>query len=355
MSESNTEPAPDESPSAQATAARDDALVAMDDAADIDNPVEQAKAEERAVEEFVDSMAAAVVDGYSKTMAKETCGMVSDVSQHYTKTALKDRLTEAISTKKVETSDRRRFDAILTEDLREVVVIRTTDAKQETKYRWEFPNGSVETQADSDGRAHFHWSTFRDEYFDCIGEDAAKPCEDLLDGEEWREFIVGIIDDHGREQTTRGPRTETVEQLKDYISRSRAFNDLQTVVERDAVYIDADPRDADPDEIWVLNHDIKRICEDNELSTVRELQIELDARGLTTPRIRGVSETTTVNGKTVTYWVLDADIATPDEFVPDPVDPAESVRQEESADDNDSDDDDGGEPGVIGATGGGDS
>ena len=350
MSESHTEPAEDRSADELATAARDEALTALDEAAAAENPVEQAKAEERAVEEFVDQLATAVVNGYSKTMAKETCGMAADVSQHYTKTALKDRLSEAISTKKVEDSGRRRFDDILVDDLREVVIVRTTDAKQETKYRWEFPDGSVETEADAEGRAHFHWGTFRDEYFDCIGEDAAKPSEDLRGGEDWREFVVDIIEEHGREQTTRGSRTATVEQLRDYISRSRAFNDLQTVVERDAVYIDADPRDADPSEIWVLNHDIKRICEDNELSTVRELQIELDARGLTVDRIRGVSETTTVNGKSVTYWVLDAAIATPDEFVPDPVDPAESVRNEESDDDNDDDDD--GEPGVIGTTGG---
>ena len=114
------------------------------------------------------------------------------------------------------------------------------------------------------------------------------------------------------------------------------------------MFIDADPRDENPTELWVLNHDIKRICEDNELSSVRELQIELDAHGHTVDRIRGVSEATTVNGKTITYWALSARFAEPDEFVPDPVDPAESVREEER-DENDEDDY---EPGVIGSTGG---
>jgi len=344
MSETNTQSAGD-----RAAAARDTALTDLDGAADVDDPVDQAQAEQSAVESFIDELAAAVVDGYSTASAKQMCGVVSDVSQHYTKTALKDRLLEAISEKKVADSDRRRFSDILREDLREVVIIRTTDAKQDTKYRWEFVDGSVETEADSDGRAHFHWSTFRDEYFDAIGKDAAKPEEDLLDGEDWREFVVDIIEAQGREQTTRGPRTAAVEQLKDFISRSRAFNDLEAVVERDAVFIDADPRDENPTELWVLNHDIKRICEDNELSSVRELQIELDARGHTVDRIRGVSETTTVNGKTITYWALSARFAEPDEFVPDPVDPAESVREEERDED---DEDDDYEPGVIGSTGG---
>jgi|GEM_PF-6586170 len=341
-------------PATRATDARDAALTALDEANGLEGPVEEAQAEQRAVEEFVEEVATAVSDGYSATQAKQLCGVVSDVANHYTKTALKETLAEAIERIDVEQSDRRQFDAILNDDLQEVVIVRTTDAKQETKYRWEFTDGSVETHADSEGRAHFSWNVFRNEYFDAIGEDATKPDQDLRDGEAWREFIVEKIEAKGREVTTRGPRTAAVEQLADFISRSRAYNDLGDAVERDALYLDADPREEEPEELWVLNHDIKRICEDNELGTVRELQIELDARGHTVDRVAGVSESTTLDGKNVTYWVLSAGFAEPAEFIPEAVDPAEGFQQDQArADGGDKpDDDDDYEPGAIGAVGG---
>lgn len=349
---------PDEDPtppSVRVSEALETTLHRIDGINPNDSAVERAKQEQQAVEEFVDELAQAVVDGLSRGQAKQRCGVVSDNSEYHTKTALKQMLAERADELETEQSDRRPFDAVLRDDLQEVVIIRTTDAKQDTRYRWEFLKGSLETTATAEGRAHFHWSQFRDEYFDSVGEDAARPIKDLRDGEDWREFVVERIEDLGREVTTRGPRTAAVEDLADFVTRSRAYNDFEAFVERDALYIDQDPRDSDPSELWIHNHDIKRICEDNELSSVRELQIELDARGHTVARVDGVSESTTINGKTVTYWVLDADFADPAEFVPDPVDPAESFQAEQAEQtDGEEDDEDDYEPGAIGAVGGGD-
>lgn len=337
----------EEPPMVVASEARDEFLAVADELSDVDDIAERAAAEQEAAHELVNQLAIAILDDLSISMAKQMVGVAADASHHYTKTAFKDLLSERIEEVKQENSDRRLFDQIVREDLTEVLVVRTTDAKQATQYRWEFTNGSVETTANADGREHFHWSQFRDEYFDATGEDAAKPAKDLRGGEEWREFVVKIIDGRGREVETRGPRSAAVDELKSFINRSRAYKDLEVMVERDGLYVDSDPREKEPDELWIQNHDIKRICEDNELASVRELQIELDARGHTVTRVNGVSESTTVNGNKVTYWVLDADVARYSEFVPDPVDPAEAVKMDE--DDGDEDN----SPGTIGSVGGG--
>jgi hypothetical protein len=334
-------------PQVVASTARDEFLAEADEIADLDDIAEQAQREQEAAHQLVDDLAHAVVDGLSPSMAKQMTGVAADASNHYTKTAFKDLLRERIEDVKVEHTDRRPFDEVVREDLGEVLVVRTTDAKQSTHYRWEFPDGSVETTANADGREHFHWAQFRDEFFDATGEDAAKPTQALRDPDDWREFIVDIIDRRGREVTTRGPRSAAVDDLKSFIGRSRAYKDLEAMVERDGLYVDADPREADPSELWVQNHDIKRICEDNELSSVRELQIELDARGHTVDRVNGVSESTTVNNNKMTYWVLDPEIAEYSEFVPDPVDPAEAVKMDQESDDDDR------SPGAIGSVGGG--
>jgi hypothetical protein len=334
-------------PQVRASTARDEFLAAADEIADLDEIAERAQREQEAAHDLVDGLAHAVVDGLSLSMAKQMTGVAADASQHYTKTAFKDLLADRIDDVKVETSDRRPFDQIVREDLEEVLVVRTTDAKQSTHYRWEFGDGSVETTANAEGREHFHWAQFRDEYFDATGEDAAKPSQGLRDPADWREFIVEIIASRGREVETRGPRSAAVDDLKSFISRSRAYKDLEAMVERDGLYVDADPREDDPDELWVQNHDIKRICEDNELASVRELQIELDARGHTVDRVNGVSESTTVNNNKITYWVLDPAIESYSEFVPDPVDPAEQVRMDQESEDDDR------SPGAIGSVGGG--
>jgi hypothetical protein len=338
----------EEPPQVRASTARDEFLAAADELADVDDIAERAQREQEAAHDLVDDLARAVLDGLSPSMAKQMVGVAADASNHYTKTAFKDLLGERLEQAKQEDSDRRPFDEIVRQDLEEVLIVRTTDARQSTHYRWEFVGGSVETTANAESREHFHWAQFRDEYFDATGEDAAKPNQGLRDPAEWREFIVEMIDARGREVETRGPRTSTVDDLKGFISRSRAYKDLEAMVERDGLYVNNDPRDAEPTELWIQNHDIKRICEENELASVRELQIELDARGYTVDRVNGVSESTTVNGEKVTYWVLDPDIADYGEFVPDPVDPAEAVRMAEE-----SDEDDGAEPGAIGSVGGG--
>lgn len=337
-------------PGAVAREARKDALEAFDSASEIDDVVERASVEQDAANEFAESIAKAVHAGHSEAHARSACGQIADVAEYYTKSALTDLVDDHVEKLATESDGRRPFCEVLEEDLNEVVIVRTTDAKQSTIYRWQFDGGSVETEATSDTRTHFSWSDFRDEYFDAIGEDPAKPIKDRRGGEEWREFIVGLVDDRGREVETRGPRSSAVDGLKNTIRRSTAYADIADMVERDGIRIDDAP-DENPSEIWVPNSTIKRIADEFELSSVRELQLELDARGLTRDRVQGISESTFVNNDKVTYWVLDATIAQPGEYVEEAIDPADQVAQEED-DDGDTDDDDGfGAMGTVGGDG----
>lgn len=344
-------------PAEIAAMARDGALAAFDTAADIDDLVQRAQSEQEAANDFARELARAVKNGHAEAHARSACGQIADVSKHYTKSALTDLVNDQLDDLQSESDNRRPFDQILEEDLDEVVIVRTTDAKQSTVYRWHFGSASVETEATSETRTHFSWHDFRDEYFDAMGEDPAKPVKERRGGEEWREFIVDLVEERGREVETRGPRSAAVDGLQNFIRRSHAYADIADMVERDGIRIDAPP-DEDPTEIWVPNSAIKRICDEYELGSVRQLQLELDARGLTRDRVNGVSESTFVNNDKVTYWVLDASIAEPGDYVEEPTDPAQQVAGEVAEDEADEDDTTDGDNddayGAMGSVGGGD-
>lgn len=337
-----------------------EAIAAFEKASDL-GPIERVKAEQEAALEFADAQASALSDGLQPAHMRSACDTLSGEAKNYTKSDLinlvEDRLEEL-----VEKQDTRRpFDTILREDLEEVVIVRTTDARQKTIYRWQFREGAVETRSTKDGRTHFRWTGFRDEYYDATGEDPKKPTKEVRGGEEWREMLVRLIEERGREVTTRGPRTTAVDSLKNFIRRTRSFASVEDMVDYDGLYIDGDPSEGEASEIWVRNHDIKRICDENELNSVIELQNELDARGYSVPRIAGVSESTFVHGSKETYWVLDASIADPATYEPEPDSPAEQLRREREEAEGEEGGDEGEEMGAgeIGAVGtdpdGGDS
>lgn len=304
-------------------------IISMLEAAEDLPLIERVTKEQEKVLSFADTQAELLDDGLQKVHMRSMCGSVAGVADNYTKSALMELVDERYE-ELVESQDTRRpFDEILEEDLEEVVVTRTTDARLQTLYRWRFSTGTVETQATKDGRTHFRWTIFRDQYYDATGEDPKKPRKDVRGGEEWRELLVDLIDERGREITTRGPRTTAVDSLKNYIRRSRAFGNIEDMVDYDALYIDDAPEEGEAEEIWVHNHDIKRICDNNELNNVIGLQTELDARGYTVNRVSGASESTFVYGNKVTYWVLDASIASPATYEPEAEAPAAEVRAEQ--------------------------
>lgn len=309
------------------------AIAAFEEAAEFPT-IERVSAEQETALKFADEQAEALSDGLQPAHMRSACDNVADTADNYTKSDLIDLVEDRLEGIADNKDARRPFDVILREDLEEVVIVRTTDARQKTIYRWQFPAGTVETRSTKDGRAHFRWSGFRDEYYDATGEDPKKPTKEVRGGEEWREMLVTLIEKRGREVTTRGPRTTAVDSLRNFIRRSRAFGNIEDMVDYDGIYADDDPFGDEADEIWIHNHDIKRICDDNELGSVIELQNELDARGYTIDRISGVSDSTFVHGSKVTYWVLDASIAEPATYEEEAESPAEQVRSEQDEEDD---------------------
>jgi hypothetical protein len=325
------EDAPDRAPEEIARQARDDALAGLEDAAGFENTADRAPAEQQVATEFARSLAEALAGGLGVSHMKHQCSVIADEARFYNKTELIEHVEEELESIKA-THGNRPFDELIADELEEVTVVRTSDAKQSTLYRWRFQTCYLETRGSADGRTHFAWTQFRDMYFDATGDDPARPTKEHRGGEEWREFIVGIIDERGRNVTTRGPRTAALDSLENFIRQARAFGTIEDMVDYDGVYLDENPDDEEtpePSELWIPNEDIMRICKDQEI-TPRALQVELQARGHTVDRINGVSESTFVNYHKFTYWVLSAEIADVGYYEAEPTDPAEQVRAEQA-------------------------
>lgn len=293
------------------------------------------KKEVEAVSEFAGELGELVADGLDKSDAHAQCGQLANVST-YNKSQLKKKVNSAAQKTKNQNQSRRQFDEVIKDDLVEVVKVKSTDHHQGTVYRWHFLNGTVETQQSKDDKhSHFDWGDFRNDYFDATDEMPSKPAH--AGGEEWVEFLVEQIDQKLRVDTTKGPRTCAVDELRGYIRSKTGYAELEDAIQLDGVYIDDDPENGDPDEVWVPNADIKRICDNNELGSTRALQLELDARNLTSPEVAGVSHTESINDRSVTFWRLRVDIATPTEYVKEPKTPAQKVAERNADEDNDSD------------------
>jgi hypothetical protein len=235
---------------------------------------------------------------------------------------------------KTQASSSRRFNKVIEEDLIEVVKSKSTDHHQRTVYHWRFPGGIVETrQSKDDKHSHFDWGHFRHDYFDATDEMPDPP--ENSGSEDWVAFLVEQIEENLRVDKSKGPRTCAVDELRGNIRSKTGYAELEDAIRHDGVYIDDDPENGDPDEVWVPNAIIKRICDNNELNSTRALQLELDARGLSSPQIVGVSHTERINDRSVTFWRLAVDIATPAGYVTDPKTPAQKVAKRNAQKDGD--------------------
>lgn len=294
--------------------------------------------EVKAVQTFKDELGTLIAAGLDESDAHAQCGQLAKVST-YNKSQLKKKVNAAAQNAKSQSSGRRMFNEVLEDDLIEVLKVSSTDHHQRTIYRWKFEKGTVETrQSKDETNSHFSWGTFRLDYYDATGEMPEAPPKTLRDGAAWVEFVVDIIDKYGRSTTNKGPRTCAVEELDSHIGSSRGYAELEDALQHDGVYIDDDPANGDPDEVWVPNSVIKRICDNNELGSTRALQVELDARGVTSPDVSGVSHTESINGRVVTFWRLRADFATPADYVVNPKTPAQQLAQRNANQDDDRDD-----------------
>lgn len=327
---------PDTSPKDKAMGALDDAVAGLQEAHDgADNAAEAGAAEHKHVSAFVDTVAKALAEGMNEPVGL-FAGAVADETQYYTKSDLKQQIKDR--TEDLRGSDKEPLDEFVADRLEEVVVVKTTDHRQGAEYIWDFGTFKVETESGKDGRGHFLFPQFRNLIHESGGVNAGKPTKDRRGGEEWRDFMIDMIDDRGQEQYTRGPRTEAFEALRNKIKRLTGYGTPEGAVNYTGVwvirvahdipdwwqYLGETPPDVERDlpeglvqEVRVHESVIEPVLEDAGI-TRSAFYHELKARNLTVPGTSGASMMQWVNGSDERFWTFLPDVATPRTYVPDP-------------------------------------
>lgn len=343
------------SPEARAKEAREAALDHLS-TVDPDDPntskIDVLEAEENAVSTWAKHAAKAVEDGYPSAAIEAHAGALADECNHFTKGNINSLVNDQRKqvrkhSQSTSGSSTPALDDWIEANLDRVIRLETTDNTQDTLFRWDFSDGVVETGTTKDGVTHFSWSHFRDEIYQGIGVNTAKP--NRREAEEWRRWLADLVDDRGETRTTFGPRSHAVERLESYIRDTIAYGNKEDMVEREGVHLDADPANADPDRLCVMSKTVKRICDDVEIE-VRGLQQELDSRGHTNDDVAGVSEGEYVNGSMVRFWVLDPSFADPAAYMEKAQSPAQAAQQQQQNDDGNDGGSDGGTPTPASAT-----
>lgn len=301
---------------------------------------ERYTAEAEAVDGFTHRIGDLVANhGLPETEIGALAGSLSDVAQLSNKTDIKQAIEDEVEgMAKGGDGMGPALNASLQENVEEVEIVRSTDAKQSAVYRWHINDpvvGRYEIETGESATPHFKHFHLRMAIFDVSGMWPARPIRALRSSNEWANWINPFIASHSTVTEAKGPRTVATEAIANLVARSIAYPTIEAMVERHGVRIDDDPDEGDPDEIWVPYTEIGQIAEEHGISP-RALQIEVAARGLTADRLGGgVSESTFVRGEKVSYWVLDASIGEPRAYEPDPETPTERIERimaEEAAD-----------------------
>lgn len=165
---------------------------------------------------------------------------------------------------------------------------------------------------------------------------------------DWQNRIAPVIEDLETVEKEIGPRTDAYRSVENLIERSVAYEEMGDAVAEGGLWVGevayvAGDESKTVEELRVMREDIAQITSQHDV-TDRGLQIELKARGLASPRVSGISESTYVNGSYQTYWcfILD-EMPAPEEVVDEVEDPMDRLDDRAAADqDDDSTDGEGG-------------
>lgn len=325
-----------ESPADRALEAMRTAVADLEEAhATAENAAVAGAAEQEHVDEFVSAVAKALADGLNQPVGLYA-GAVAEETEYYSKTDLKQQISDRVE--EYRGGDKQPLGEFVGEELVKVLVVKTTDHRQGAEYIWDFGTFKVETRSGKDGRGHFRFDQFRDLIHESGGVNLARPVKDRRGGEEWRDFMVSMIDDRGEEQYTVGARTQAFEALRNKIKRLTGYGTAESALDHTGIWVVREtvdlpewwrglgelPRSESRDlpgeyveQVRVHESVIKPILSDAEV-TRSAFYHELNARNLTVPWTNGASMTEWVNGSEERFWTLLPDAGTPEVYVPDP-------------------------------------
>lgn len=328
------EQSPDKTTAADVADAATEAGEAIETAlATADGPMEGVSAEQEHIDKFASVAAEATLDGVSTSFGPYATGL-SETAKYHNKT----EISQAIQTKIEERRGAGKvpLDSFVEDRLEKVIVVRTTDQKQGAEFIWDFDTFRVETRSGKDGRGHFAFGNFRDLILESGGVNVDLPVQERRGGEEWRDFMVDIIEDRQETKEVVGERTEALDELQKKIARHTAYGTPKGALDGGGIWAvreaydlpewwagasDAAPSDVRDlaaetvQEIRVHESVVADILEDSDVGR-SGLYHELAARGLTVPGMQGVSSEVWIDGAQERFWVLLPDIGVPKRYAP---------------------------------------
>lgn len=298
---------------------------------------ERMRGETKAFENVTEKLAEVYAD---EPNAQPSLGVVaksiSDISNTVTKTNAKENITSLAQKKRaVENgTDRTELDSWVRDNLEEVRITQTTDHIEETTFAWDFGGVTVETESGGEKRGHYSWTNFRDLIDESGGPYLGDPKEQLRDPNNWRDYIVRQREKNENIRTFTGQRTMAVQDLQNKIRRLDAFESLEAALNYGGVHAEVKNNPPDGEEAvdkdtvpqrlpeWrvqklLIPNDIPVDVVEDKGTTVRGLQVELDARGYTLPHLSKISQKKYVAGQQQRFWVLTGDFATPNRYQPE--------------------------------------
>lgn len=347
----------DGSPATQADQAVREALDRLNDAKGVDSPVDHGQIEDEASEILTNGVAQALANGLNKPVGRYARPVAEhDEMVYYNLSELKQRISDQVEQVAADGDEKELLDVFVEERLDNVVIHKTTDHKQGAKYTWDFGNFQVQTESGKDGRGHYSWGNFRDYILESGGVNLAKPDKDRRSGDDWRDFITGLIDERGETRRITGPRTQAVNSLQNQIKRKTGYGTAESALEYTGIWVLTDSVDV-PDwwatfgrplteernlskenvaEIRIHDTLIQQTVDEAEI-TRSALYQELDARNHTVPGSGGPSMTKWVNGESQRFWTVLPTFALPGAYIPDPNADSHAVEIELQSDDGSDD------------------
>lgn len=274
------------------------------------------------IEKFLALLAKAKADGeISGGTVDNLIGSLHNLNSHsITKSALRDiydERTKAVSNAEVTGEDPAAveiysLDRLLRERLLSLRIIQSTDTNENASYQWTFEtdDGPVTIETEGSHKSPHH---FRGDYFDTTAEHVAEPDDGCLPWSDWVErFIMqwkqrdpSIVD------TSEGPRTQAIEDLRRTISSMTAVTSQETAYKMELLYL----RDEiENDTVRVESRVVQRAIAVHESVSMRALYAEMTAKDYLS---RKVEATQLSDGTPVRWWCLKRSFAEPAEIETD--------------------------------------